>query len=102
VMAHRLVPLSADSTWIECTWSFPPAALAQPGFSPQYAVDFWHLTNTQDWAACESVQRGLASGAAVPGPLSPQEDAVYQFVTMVAGCYRGRSAHHSPKEHRWN
>ena len=39
--------------------------------------------------ACESVQRGLTSEHARPGPLSPDEDAVYQFVTMVARGYRG-------------
>jgi glycine betaine catabolism A len=43
----------------------------------------------QDWHACESVQRGLASPHAIPGPLSAEEDAVYQFVTMVARGYLG-------------
>ena len=43
----------------------------------------------QDWQACESVQRGLSSPHAVPGPLSPDEDAVYQFVAMVARGYQG-------------
>jgi glycine betaine catabolism A len=102
VMTHRMIPLAADSTWVECSWAFPPEAIAAPGFSPDYAVDFWHVTNSQDWAACESVQRGLASGAARPGPLSSQEDAVYQFVTMVARSYRGLSAHLSPKERSWS
>ena len=36
------------------------------------------------------MQRGLSSPHAVPGPLSPEEDAVYQFVTMVARGYRGQ------------
>jgi hypothetical protein len=31
----------------------------------------------------------MSSPHAVPGPLSPEEDAVYQFVTMVARGYRG-------------
>jgi hypothetical protein len=35
------------------------------------------------------VQRGLSSPHAVPGPLSSEEDAVYQFVTMVARGYQG-------------
>jgi Rieske 2Fe-2S family protein len=35
------------------------------------------------------VQRGLSSGHARPGPLSYEEDAVYQFVTMVARGYEG-------------
>ena len=52
-------------------------------------AELWDLTNRQDWAACESVQRGLRSGLARPGPLSPEEDGVYQFVTRVARAYQG-------------
>ena len=52
-------------------------------------MDFWDLTNRQDWAACESVQRGLTSPHAIPGPLAPEEDGVYQFVSRVARAYAG-------------
>jgi glycine betaine catabolism A len=90
VMTHRLVPLATDRTLIECSWAFAPESLAQPGFDPGYAIEFWDITNRQDWHACESVQRGLASPHAIPGPLSPDEDAVYQFVAMVARGYQGQ------------
>lgn len=96
VMTHRMAPLAPGRTWVECAWSFPPEAMARPGFDPGYAVDFWDVTNRQDWAACESVQRGLESGLAEAGPLSPDEDAVYQFVTMVARGYRGLAVHVKP------
>ena len=88
-MVHRLIPVAADRTKIECTWTFAPESLAEPGFDPGYAVEFWDLTNRQDWHACESVQRGLSSPHAMPGPLSDDEAAVYQFVTMVARGYQG-------------
>src|ERR1700734_2635872 len=90
VMTHRLMPLAADRTRIECTWAFAPEAADAPGFDPGYAVDFWDITNQQDWHACESVQRGLTSPHAIPGPLSAEEDAVYQFVTMIARGYLGQ------------
>ena len=90
VMTHRMVPLSARETWVECQWSFPPEALDKPEFSPAYAMDFWDITNREDWGACESVQRGMDSGFAQPGPLSPDEDAIYQFVTMIARGYLGQ------------
>jgi Rieske 2Fe-2S family protein len=92
VMTHVLLPVAADRTVIECSWAFAPEAVASPGFDPSYAVDFWDLTNRQDWTACESVQRGLSSPYAAPGPLSPEEDAVYSFVTTVARGYRGTRA----------
>jgi glycine betaine catabolism A len=89
VMTHVLLPTAADRTVIECSWAFAPEAVAAPAFDPSYAVDFWDLTNRQDWTACESVQRGLSSPFAAPGPLSPEESAVYSFVTTVARGYRG-------------
>jgi Rieske 2Fe-2S family protein len=90
VMVHRLMPLAADRTRIECTWAFAPESLASAGFDAGYAVDFWDVVNRQDWQACESVQRGLSSPHAIPGPLSEQEDAVYQYVTMIARAYQGQ------------
>jgi Rieske 2Fe-2S family protein len=90
VMTHRMTPLAVDRTHVECAWAFPKDAVERPDFDASYAVDFWDLTNRQDWAACESVQRGLSSPHARPGPLAPEEEGVYQFVTRVARAYAGR------------
>jgi Rieske 2Fe-2S family protein len=87
VMTHRLTPLEPALTSVECVWYFVDES------DPSYAVDFWDLTNRQDWAACESVQRGLASPHFTPGPFAPREDAVHVWVTMVARAYRGISPH---------
>lgn len=84
VLTHRLEPIAVDRTRIECAWYFPA-----PGTDPGYAVDFWDTTNRQDWAACESVQRGLSSPHYRPGPLAPREDAVYRFVTLIGRAYLG-------------
>ena len=83
VMTHRMVPLAPGETWVECAWYFPDADV-----DPSYAVAFWDTTNRQDWAACESVQRGLRSPHFRPGPLAPSEDAVHEFVTTIARAYR--------------
>jgi Rieske 2Fe-2S family protein len=90
VMTHRIEPLTPRTSHVECQWLFPPEATGRGDFDPSYAVDFWDVTNRQDWAAVESVQRGLDSPMFVPGLLSRSEDAVYQFVTMVAAGYLGR------------
>ena len=89
VMSHLLVPLSVDRTRITCSWAFPPEDDQLAGFDPSYAIDFWDLTNRQDWGACESVQRGLASPHFRPGPLAPEEDGVYHFVQLMARTYLG-------------
>ena len=41
LMTHRLEPLAADRTRVECSWYFPPEAAGLPGFDPAYATDFW-------------------------------------------------------------
>ncbi|HVH94274.1 MAG TPA: aromatic ring-hydroxylating dioxygenase subunit alpha [Nocardioidaceae bacterium] len=90
VMTHRLVPLAPGRTWIECSWlvapeldgSVPPA---------RGAVDFWDVTNRQDWAACESVQRGLESPHFRPGPFAPNEDAVAALVRTISQAYAAGS-----------
>jgi len=88
VMTHRLVPLAADRTWIECSWYFGAADV-----DPAYAVEFWDLVNGQDWRACESVQRGLASPHFRPGPFAPSEDAVHRWVRMIGRAYQGIPPH---------
>ena len=87
VMTHRIEPLGPARCRIECEWLFPAGAAGRKGFDPSYAVEFWDLTNRQDWRACQSVQRGLSSRGFRQGPLALSEDAVHQFMTMVAGGY---------------
>ncbi len=86
VMTHRMVPLEPGRTWVECTWLVLPDQDGSVG-SAAGAVEFWDLTNKQDWAACESVQRGLASPHFVPGPFAPNEDAVSHLVAMIGRAY---------------
>jgi Rieske 2Fe-2S family protein len=88
-MTHLLTPISPDRTAITCSWAFPPQAVEREGFDPAYAVDFWDLTNRQDWTACESVQRGMKAKQYQPGPLAPAEDGVYHFVSLMARSYLG-------------
>jgi glycine betaine catabolism A len=87
VLTHRLEPLAPDRTRVECCWYVPEGVT-----DVSYAVDFWDVTNREDWAACESVQRGMSSPHYRPGPLAPSEDAVYQWMTLVARAYRDPAA----------
>ncbi len=87
VLTHRIDPLGPAHSRIECRWLFPGEVAGRDGFDPAYATDFWDITNREDWHACEAVQRGVSSRGYVQGPLSPREDAVYQFEVMVARAY---------------
>jgi phenylpropionate dioxygenase-like ring-hydroxylating dioxygenase large terminal subunit len=79
VMAHYVTPLSPDRTKVVCAWLFDPAAIAAPGFDPADAVDFWDLTNRQDWHVNELTHRGTASRAYTPGPYSDAEGLLAAF-----------------------
>lgn len=75
VMVHQLWPQSPERTLIECDWFFHPEAVGvtDPGYNPDDAVEFWDMTNKQDWHVCELSQQGIASRAYQPGPYSPRE-----------------------------
>jgi glycine betaine catabolism A len=87
VMTHRFEPLGPGETRVECQWLFPPEAAERPDFSPDYAAEFWDLTNREDWAACESVYRGMQTSGFRQGPFAWSEDEVHVFMAMVAHGY---------------
>jgi glycine betaine catabolism A len=79
VMVHQLWPKAPDRTLILCDWLFHPeaeaAATSGSGYKyhPEDAIEFWDMTNKQDWHVCELSQQGIASRAYQPGPYSPRE-----------------------------
>jgi Rieske 2Fe-2S family protein len=73
VMVHQLWPQSPERTLIICGWFFHPDAFARKDFKPEDAIEFWDMTNKQDWHVCELSQQGIASRAYQPGPYSSRE-----------------------------
>jgi Rieske 2Fe-2S family protein len=73
VMVHQLWPKSPERTLILCDWFFHPEAFGRENFHPDDAIDFWDMTNRQDWHVCELSQQGVASRAYEPGPYSSRE-----------------------------
>jgi Rieske 2Fe-2S family protein len=83
MMVHSLWPIAPDRTINICEWHFHPDEVARKGFDAADAVDFWDLTNRQDWHVCELSQAGIASRAYTPGPYSNREDLLYAFDRMI-------------------
>ena len=44
---------SPDRTRLVCEWHFHPDEIARPGFVYEDAVEFWDVTNREDWAISE-------------------------------------------------
>lgn len=76
VLVHQIQRLAPDKTRIVCDWLFHPDAMAQPGFDPKDAVEFWNMTNTQDWQVSELGQKGVSSPAYQPGPYADLESMI--------------------------
>jgi len=88
MMTHTLWPQAPDRTINVCEWHFQPSELAREGFDPSDCVDFWDLTNRQDWHVCELSQAGIGSPAYVPGPYSNREDLLYAFDRFIVEFHR--------------
>jgi Rieske 2Fe-2S family protein len=79
VMAHYVRPIAPARTHVVCEWFFHPGAMADSQFDGSDAVEFWDLTNRQDWHVNELTQLGLSSRAYSPGPYSQQEGLLHAF-----------------------
>jgi Rieske 2Fe-2S family protein len=83
MLVHTLWPVAPDRTINICEWHFHAKTLAAPEFAASDAIDFWDMTNRQDWQVCELSQAGIASRAYTPGPYSSREDLLYAFDRMI-------------------
>jgi Rieske 2Fe-2S family protein len=73
VMVHQLWPQSPERTLILCDWFFHPEAFDRADFNPDDAIEFWDMTNRQDWHVCELSLQGIVSRVYEPGPYSSRE-----------------------------
>lgn len=71
--AFTLWPRGPGQTTVICDFLFHPEEMARPDFDPMDAVEFWDITNRQDWVICESVQRGMSSRVFTRGFYAPME-----------------------------
>jgi Rieske 2Fe-2S family protein len=74
VAAFVLLPQAPDRTTVECSLLFATDAVGSAEFDPSDAGELWDLVNRQDWAICESVQRGMSSRSYRHGWFAPMED----------------------------
>ena len=87
LMLHWVTPLAPGRTIVRCEWYFEPAEMAKPGFNADDAIEFWDLTNRQDWHVCELQQAGTKSRAYTAGRYSSLESSVHGFDLLCADRY---------------
>jgi glycine betaine catabolism A len=83
MMTHTLWPRAVDRTEIVCEWHFHPTEMAKSDFHANDAVEFWDITNREDWGISELSQLGIQSREYRPGPYSERESLLHAFDNMV-------------------
>ncbi|MEU4965166.1 aromatic ring-hydroxylating oxygenase subunit alpha [Streptomyces smyrnaeus] len=83
VIVHRMFPLAADRTVVECDWLYAPEVIAA-GADVSHSVELFHRVNVQDFDACERTQPAMASRAyREGGVLVPSEHHIGDFHIWV-------------------
>jgi phenylpropionate dioxygenase-like ring-hydroxylating dioxygenase large terminal subunit len=83
VILHRMFPVAADHTIVECDWLYPRDVIASRA-NLSSSVELFHRVNQQDFAACEQCQPAMASrGYAQGGLLVPSEHHLGDFHAWV-------------------
>lgn len=83
VIWHRMFPLAADRTVVECDWLFDRRVI-ESGHDVSRSVELFHRVNQQDFAACEQTQPGMSSRAyRHGGVLVPSEHHIAEFHQWV-------------------
>ena len=85
MLTFTMWPRAVDRTDIVCEWHFHPSEIATPGFDPKDAIEFWEITNRQDWELSERAQKGIASKGYKPGPYSNREELLMTLDRFVVG-----------------
>jgi Rieske 2Fe-2S family protein len=83
MMTLTLVPRAVDRTDVVCEWHLHPDEIARPGFDPRGAIEFWDMTNRQDWELSERAQEGISTRGYRPGPYSNREELLLALDRLV-------------------
>ncbi|VEG56072.1 Rieske (2Fe-2S) domain-containing protein [Mycolicibacterium aurum] len=83
VIFHRMYPLAADRTVVECDWLYTGEVLGASS-DVSRSVELFHRVNMQDFEACERTQPAMSSRAyRSGGVLVPAEHHIADFHDWV-------------------
>jgi Rieske 2Fe-2S family protein len=83
IIFHRMCPMAADRTIVECDWLYTADVVAS-GRDLSRSVELFHRVNQQDFEACERTQPAMSSRAyRNGGVLVPTEHHLAEFQEWV-------------------
>lgn len=79
VLYHRIRSVKVDQSLNDCYFLLHPDVIADEKKMTRFksAIEFWDITNREDWQVCEQMQLGLRSRRFREGRYSGQEDIVH-------------------------
>lgn len=83
MLTHLLRPVAADRTEIVCELHIHPDEIGRADLDLTGVIEFWDLTNRQDWHVSELTQLGISSRGYIPGPYTSREDLLLAFDWIV-------------------
>ncbi|HEY6274489.1 MAG TPA: aromatic ring-hydroxylating dioxygenase subunit alpha [Terriglobales bacterium] len=83
MLTFTLWPRAVDQTDVICEWHFHPDEIRNSGFNPHDAIEFWDITNKQDWLLSDLAQQGISSRGYQPGPYSNREELLWALDRFV-------------------
>jgi len=96
-MYHSVWPKGVDACKVTCRWLFSKETVNSGNYNTKDAINFWDMTNNQDWYISELSQLGVQSKKYFPSPYSGQESllaAFDKFYLSRLGSVNGRSSQH--------
>ncbi len=81
VMYHTVWPDGVEKCKVTCSWLFAKDVVESGKHNTKDAIDFWDITNKQDWHISELSQLGIQSKKYSPAPYSGQESLLAAFDT---------------------
>lgn len=81
ILFHIITPKGVGKVQLQCHWLFHPDVIREAKYKDgiRSAVQFWDLTNKQDWQVCEQMQMGVASKRFDRGYYSGMEDILSEI-----------------------
>ena len=79
VMYHTVWPYDVDKCIVQCAWLFEKEIIDSKKYQIIDAINFWDMTNNQDWYISELSQLGIQSKKYSPAPYSGQESLLAAY-----------------------
>lgn len=80
IWTMRITPIDESTTEVQFCWLVDVDAVEGKDYTLERLTAFWEITGDQDGKLCENNFKGIQSNAYKPGPYSPVEDQVVNFV----------------------